>query len=1453
MNYGPYEDNTDNLPLNLDSEGVVTDEDLPLELSQEAPLQLPSPVDNLNKVHASVLKSDLEGGNLIDTYASVESSGVPAQTLKSQLSQQRLERSRQDIRQYVEHIIADASAEETIEAVSTFTELDNNLAGEKGTAGRQVAEALAGPLSPEALELAQVEAELLAIETLSEAVDSYGTLEKAFDVVKMFFPTSAIDNTQLSGAPLGAETYARNMVVGLKDMMRNDPVRFQKVFPEIEKELREILPTGKVISVLAAVVNPRGEEELEQFSNLDAVFDLVDLATLGGGLALSAARLTRRANVIRQATRLNNKDLAADINAVGLLDETGEVAVKAGVDEETLYNNASGLVVDELDQAMTAGLSTDVLERMQRVRVQQAQSAQDLVEGKGLLQEGLLSDAQRLEVEAQWLKEMKVQAVSDVEIVGRDLTTTTFKYKVKNAEGELIDVETPMTLTIDDQTGFFRGTDQTLLNNSVNSPTVFMRDDIADVEAALRLDSTSSVVSKTFQKMQRDALKPILPRGWSALNPVARKELAEVDSVLLSGDSFVDAAGNQGKVYTVSELRGGVAGGIRLNDRQIETYYNVRSLYDTLFDLRNVTERRKRAALGQKSVVLGGGDEVIGKPYSKEGAVGALNTEGNVLIFDEVSDSVVSLSGKQVQNLYDQQGKVLVKLDGPVEKPDVGLFDLVLVDKNSIAELPQRILNYRQGYVPKVDNVSRWFVKEFKDVTVNGVMRKGATSSTVRKFATKAEADRWVATQNNPGLTVLSDRAMEQQITGSSGLGSGSGLYTGARAYEDIPYGFDGRPAERANTYESIIHNLQHLEGRITRDQWRMGLRQKWVNTAQRLGFHNIDSYTPDLIPKGDARGEQLRRIAEQIDIWSGIPTAAELRWDGLVSKLMEWSTRKWPEAAGTIAKVGSKVREHDPISYTRAATFRILLGLYSPVQVWVQAQGASVAASLHPIHAARAFHIQLAAGAYQFLSPADVARKKALAKFAGLSVKEFDALESAWKRTGYKDALQNTADYSAARRGPGLVWDTLGRAADSTTTFYRAGESGNRRLSFTIAALKKRATTGTFNFTDSQIKAVMADANHMMLDMSKANAADFQRGLTSVPTQFFQVQSKFLETIFGLNGVFTFGERVRIALGQVALYGTAGVPMLGLGVRALSELLGVTQEEVDNMDPMKVEAVNQGMWGVFFNSILGADIDVASRGAIADGVTDSILELIASDATIGEKLVGAAGSLPLRADRAWKNIAPMVASASEGNLTKEEFLRGASNVASIASSWNNLQKGHAMLKYQRIVDSRGNPVVDGKDLTMTAVMQMIGFQPKDLQITYDLEQLSRGREEYRRGVVNSMIQHYWNYIAVLDGVTDEAQRDRIIENYSAGSRFLLSGLANAEEERQVRESVRQRLYSPQTRQERAIKKYIENFSDGQVTEWASWIDAAKAPPMIQLRQNTPLIEDPEYQQNETD
>jgi hypothetical protein len=257
-------------------------------------------------------------------------------------------------------------------------------------------------------------------------------------------------------------------------------------------------------------------------------------------------------------------------------------------------------------------------------------------------------------------------------------------------------------------------------------------------------------------------------------------------------------------------------------------------------------------------------------------------------------------------------------------------------------------------------------------------------------------------------------------------------------------------------------------------------------------------------------------------------------------------------------------------------------------------------------------------------------------------------------------------------------------------------------------------------------------------------------------------------------------------------------------------------------------------MWGLMAYNWLGADVEVSSRGAIALGMQEFVLDLMFSESSLGEKVVGAFGMVPSRAFQAWGDIKPMLLSDREEPLTSAEVLEGVSSLLAITSTWNNIQKGVFMQNMGQLVDSRGNVLVENGNFNLaTEVATMIGFQPSEAARTRQRESLVRARQEHRAAVADAVVQHYWNYVNAIGRAENDTEKAKIIRHYTLGTEVIMKSLGNEGERQKVRESVNARLERSDDRMSRSIKAYIEEFSDGRVLDMSTLIEAMKSKGII--------------------
>lgn len=1391
------------------------DQDIPFEGEEVVTPASSAALKDMDLGHAAIIQNHLDGSGVVESFAAFDAQGDTTGLVQ----QKSGEKAQADIADLEESFVDNPGI--------TPAELDQNStlikelmleaqARASNPAAQVVESASSLDANPEVQ--AKIQSQLTMMKDLQAMVEDLSVVDFVTEIPTMFIPGKLVkDNFDATGSVFGAEEILRDTIVGFKSLSAVEQLR---VWPTLKAELIDAMPKIRALPTLAAFLDPTGEDELSDFNVFWAALDVADAALMGYGIAKRIGSLTKRLNGVKLLSDLGSKEEAGKVNATAILDDTGEVAKRAGIDDVTAYNNSMPFNVGTLDEAYTEGISTETLANINAVTKSQRQKIDEIATDQSVLREELLTGQERDLAEQAFEESLRDTGFENINIKSRATDSTLFEYSLVG-DGEILTDTGRMDLKLNDVKSW-ENTENSLLPKFFSSPTAWAQGDTKEgALQAVRLDGLSGKIAEQLRKLQRDASAPLLGKsGLGGLVPSRRAQMAAVDDVLLEGD-------NQSRMFNVAELKAGVNGN-PFSDAQVEVYYNTRSLYDNLYLLRNVSERRKLVAQGMQEVRMSKNTE-IGKVFeTPQQAQGSLNLSKSAKVFNDDTSTVIPASKLNITKLYDE-GYVLTRLKQPISLgKGKDSFRTVLVRKHKVGDLPEQVMHFKDGYVPRVNKNAYWFLKEESGQMVDGVMEAGVISKTHRFFDNRKEAlatmEDFQKKDPNKTFRILEDREMEQQILGSSNKGSGGGLYSGARSRDPIGFGRDNQPTERFGAFEALSINVQQLQNFVSRNQWRMGMEQRWINTANSLGV-KVDRFDPRLAPEGTESGAFLRDMGNQIQEWAGFPSKDELIWDEKMRAMSEWALNKGLKRTNPVVKGLHYLEHKDPLAAARAAAFHSLLGFFNPAQIWVQAQGASIAITLgstakNPLGGLKAVKNQFALMAGTLGdSPAYRAR---VAKASGLKVDELDEMVDLWRRTGLEESILTTADHAASVRSHGIAAEALRQTADKGLFFYRGGELFNRRTSFMVA-LQEYKATNKGKVSDEALKGILTRSNNMMLNLSKANRSGFQKGIFSIPTQFLQVQAKMIESILGLNGQFTRGERAKIMFGQLGMYGTAGVFGGDLALRWFMESTGTSQADLEELDPEIVKAVTEGFWGWMALSAFGADIDIANRGAIASGIETFTADLLFSDSTLSEKIFGAFGQVPLRFYQAYKKIQPYAMYHLEtltfpdaGTLT-----RAVGNLASVTSTWNNIEKGIFMREFNMLKDRNGYPVTKPGEVEFslgTQVGQMLGFQPSVSGRIFDMDNLSKSVKEHRATVANSIVQVMWDYSREVETAKNETHEAEIIQKYSEMQAILLQSLRTPRDVQLVTEAVVNKM-TAKSKRSKAIRAFLEEFNDGRVAD----------------------------------
>jgi hypothetical protein len=449
------------------------------------------------------------------------------------------------------------------------------------------------------------------------------------------------------------------------------------------------------------------------------------------------------------------------------------------------------------------------------------------------------------------------------------------------------------------------------------------------------------------------------------------------------------------------------------------------------------------------------------------------------------------------------------------------------------------------------------------------------------------------------------------------------------------------------------------------------------------------------------------------------------------------------------------------------------------------------------------------------------------------MKIDELKDLKAAWDKSGLHDGVLTTPDHAAAARGYGIGMDSLKRASDAGLFFYKGGELFNRRVAFTTAYQEWRKVNKGAEFTDDALREVLNRSNNLMLNMTKAARASYQKGLLSLPTQFMSINHRTIESMLGLNGNFDMKDRAKLITGQVALYGAAGIPLGGMVAQETAALLGYdTQEKIEkNMSPELRKTINEGAVGLMTLAMFGADIDVSDRSSLIGNIDDFVDEAVFGDGTLLENITGAFGT---QGGRFWTSMmgtwAPLSLGIAENRAI--DVTRSALNpILGSITTFRNVDKALFMRNYHRIIDKNNKDVLV-KDFSLVEEMATaIGFRLSDEVEVYEIEKLKRLKTEYRKAVVDQLA--IWYRRAAIEEASG-SMTDKQREYYAEAIATLYQTFDNPSDLRKVKESLRQKLKDRSNRENDAWLSFRKDFSDGAVNTLFNIRSAFTNPGIVQ-------------------
>ncbi len=586
---------------------------------------------------------------------------------------------------------------------------------------------------------------------------------------------------------------------------------------------------------------------------------------------------------------------------------------------------------------------------------------------------------------------------------------------------------------------------------------------------------------------------------------------------------------------------------------------------------------------------------------------------------------------------------------------------------------------------------------------------------------------------------------VDEDATGFNGFLESTGrLYTSHKG-EHLP-DFYGNNAPTLDAFESVNMALSNVSRLVGWNEYRMSSVDRWVATARK--YLNVDELRGDLSPYRIFQDGVFREDSLSATVRDGLEaqrsiikrnlgwrTKEDLSTQRLTRQVIEWINGSDVKGIrNQAAKLATWASTKDPLQYAKGWAYDLKLGMFNPGQLILQSSTMLSSIALSPVHGARSFAAMpfMRMLAHKNFDPKYVsAFADKFHKVAGFdSAAEFTEFVTDYARSGV-DKIKNTNQLIGSH-GSHAAMDGfqtgVGRLREHGRFFLNVSEEFNQTVGYGIAW--REAREQVFANAAERNAYIARRAENYTMNMKRESAAAWQRGIWSIPTQFWAYNMRVMEALMG--NTFSPAQRGRLFVAQFMLSGIYGIPAAGIINEAVKAATGESGE------PGSIRAiVERGLLDAGWYYATGADIEIGRRIGTGNFLPDMVKELFGMSqfgpTSVVEFLGGPTFSIGKGVLGSLNDVAKYaVAESGSGDmpLTREALVGLASEVSTIG----NALKGLMILQYGTLVTNTGTTSLSGLP-EINGWAQMIGFRPGQLNA---LEAMSMNQKDRTRAILDA-------------------------------------------------------------------------------------------------------------------
>jgi hypothetical protein len=243
--------------------------------------------------------------------------------------------------------------------------------------------------------------------------------------------------------------------------------------------------------------------------------------------------------------------------------------------------------------------------------------------------------------------------------------------------------------------------------------------------------------------------------------------------------------------------------------------------------------------------------------------------------------------------------------------------------------------------------------------------------------------------------------------------------------------------------------------------------------------------------------------------------------------------------------------------------------------------------------------------------------------KAFGWKPEEFSESVRAMREVGY-DAVGREHAWKDNIADPQMFGNPNGGFLDKGSFFFNEGERTNRIISWHTAYREWREANPLKTLDANEMRTVLNRADLFGLNMTRASAAGWQKGLLSIPTQFLSYNARMMDQFLGKR--LTPMEKTRAFAMYSAMYGIPSAASAVTGYTFYDDIRKTALERGWNTDDTMFKALHEGVLSTMVSLATGTDYNIANR--YGPGGMKPIKELMTGDKSLVELVGGASGSI---------------------------------------------------------------------------------------------------------------------------------------------------------------------------------------------------------------------------------